>query len=91
MWEGGVGKRRSVEERLHTVPRGVEGFEKIYMRCTGFSGMPERVSPLNSEGEAAIVGQLVGKLRSSFGVRVSQKMVLDREKVEAVVENEYVV
>jgi hypothetical protein len=91
MWEGGVGKRRSVEERLHTVPRGVEGFEKIYMRCTGWSGMPERVSPLNSEGEAAIVGQLVGELRSSFGVRVSQKLVLDREKVEAVVENEYVV
>jgi hypothetical protein len=28
MWEGGVGKRRSVEERLHTVPKGVEGFEK---------------------------------------------------------------
>jgi hypothetical protein len=53
--------------------------------------MLERVSPLNSEGEAAIVGQLVGELRSSFGVRVSQKMVLDREKVEAVVENEYVV
>jgi hypothetical protein len=56
MWEGGVGKRRSVEERLHTVPKGVEGFEKMYMRCTGWSGMPERVSPLSSEGEAAIVG-----------------------------------
>ena len=90
MWEGGVGKRRSVEERLHTVPKGVEGFEKMYMRCTGWSGMPERVSPLSSEGEAAIVGQLVGELRSSFGVRVSQRLVLDREKVEAVVENEYV-
>ncbi len=48
--------RRSVEERLHTVPKGVEGFEKIYMRCRGWSGMPERVSPLSSEGEAAIVG-----------------------------------
>jgi hypothetical protein len=91
MWDGGVGKRRSVEERLHTVPRGVEGFEKVYMRCTGWSGMPERVGPLSSEGEAAIVGQLVGELRSSFGVRVSQRLVLDREKVEAVVENEYVV
>jgi hypothetical protein len=91
MWDGGVGKRRSVEERLHTVPKGVEGFEKMYMRCTGWSGMPERVSPLNSEGEAAIVGQLVGELRSSFGVRVSQRLVLDRERVEAVVENEYVV
>jgi hypothetical protein len=91
MWDGGVGKRRSVEERLHTVPRGVEGFEKVYMRCTGWSGMPERVGPLSSEGEAAIVGQLVGELRSSFGVRVSQRLVLDREKVEPVVENEYVV
>jgi hypothetical protein len=91
MWDGGVGKRRSVEERLHTVPRGVEGFEKVYMRCTGWSGMPERVGPLSSEGEAAIVGQLVGELRSSFGVRVSQRLGLDREKVEAVVENEYVV
>ncbi len=76
---------------MHTVPKGVEGFEKTYMRCTGWSGMPERVSPLSCEGEAAIVGQLVGELRSSFGVRVSQKLVLDREKVEAVVENEYVV
>jgi hypothetical protein len=91
MWDGGVGKRRSVEERLHTVPRGVEGFEKVYMRCTGWSGMPERVGPLSSEGEAAIVGQLVGELRSSFGVRVSQRLVMDRENVEAVVENEYVV
>ncbi len=25
MWEGGVGKRRSVEERLHTVPQGGGG------------------------------------------------------------------
>ena len=91
MWDGGVGKRRSVEERLHTVPRGVEGFEKVYMRCTGWSGMPERVGPLSREGEAAIVGQLVGELRSSFGVRVSQRLVMDRENVEAVVENEYVV
>jgi hypothetical protein len=91
MWEGGVGKRRSVEERLHTVPRGVEGFEKVYMRCTGWSGMPERVTPLSSKGEAAVVGQLIGELRSSFGVRVSEKLVLDREKVEVVVENEYVV
>jgi hypothetical protein len=74
---------------VHTVPRGVEGFEKVYMRCTGWSGMPERVTPLSSEGESAIVGQLVSELRSSLGVRVSGKLILDREQVEAVVENEY--
>jgi hypothetical protein len=53
--------------------------------------MPERVTPLSSEGESAIVGQLVSELRSSFGVWVSGKLILDREQVEAVVENEYVI
>jgi hypothetical protein len=36
MWENGVGRRKTVEERVHTVPKGVEGFEKSYMRCTGY-------------------------------------------------------
>jgi len=91
MWGSGLGKRKNVEERLHTVPKGVEGYEKVYMRCTGWSSMPERVAPLSKAGERAIVAQLVRDLKDNFGVRVSEKLVLDREYEAARVENEYVV
>jgi hypothetical protein len=30
MWGSGLGRRKNVEERLHTVPRGVEGYEKVH-------------------------------------------------------------
>ncbi len=91
MWGSGLGKRKNVEERLHTVPKGVEGYEKVYMRCTGWSSMPERVSPLSKAGEKAIVSQLVRDLKDNFGVRVSEKLVLDRVYEAARVENEYIV
>ncbi len=80
-----------MEERLHTVPKGVKGYEKVYMRCTGWSSMPERVTPLSKVGEKAIISQLVKDLKDNFGVRVSDKLVLDREYEAARVENEYVV
>jgi hypothetical protein len=91
IWGSGLGRRKNVEERLHTVPRGVEGYEKAYMRCTGWSNMPERVAPLSKVGEKAIMAQLVKDLKDNFGVRVSEKLVLDREYEAARVENEYVV
>ncbi len=91
MWGSGLGKRKNVEERLHTVPKGVEGYDKVYMRCTGWSNMPERVTPLSKVGEKAIISQLVRELRDNFGVRVSEKLVLDRDYEATGVENEYVV
>jgi hypothetical protein len=91
MWGSGLGKRRNVEERLHTVPKGVEGYDKVYMRCTGWSNMPERVTPLSKVGEKAIISQLVRDLKDNFGVRVSEKLVLDRDYEAVRVENEYVV
>jgi hypothetical protein len=53
--------------------------------------MPERVSPLSKAGEKVIISQLVKDLKENFGVRVSEKLVLDRDYEVARVENEYVV
>jgi hypothetical protein len=80
-----------VEERLHTVPKGVEGYEKVYLRCTGWINMPERVTPLCRAGEQAIITTLVRELKDNFGVRVSEKLILDRDTEVERVENEYVV
>ena len=91
MWGSGLGKRKNVEERLHTVPKGVEGYEKVYLRCTGWINMPERVTPLSRAGEQAIISTLVRDLKDSFGVRVSEKLILDRDTEVERVENEYVV
>jgi hypothetical protein len=88
MWGSGLGRRKNVEERLHTVPKGVEGYDKVYMRCTGWSNMPERVTPLSKAGEKAIISQLVRELKENFGVRVSEKLVLDRDYEATRVENE---
>jgi hypothetical protein len=53
--------------------------------------MPERVSPLCRTGEQAIISTLVRELKDSFGVRVSEKLILDRDTEVERVENEYVV
>jgi hypothetical protein len=43
-----------------------------YMRCKGWSPMPEKVSPLCKAGEKAIITVLVKELKDNFGVRVSE-------------------
>jgi hypothetical protein len=80
-WLGGsgLGRRTNVEERLLTVPKGVKGYEKVYLRCTGWTNMPERVTPLCRAGEQAIISTLVRELKDNFGVRVSEKLILDRD------------
>ncbi len=69
----------------------MEGYEKVYLRCTGWLNMPERVSPLCRAGEQAIISTLVRELKDNFGVRVSEKLILDRDIEVERVENEYVV
>jgi len=46
---------------------------------------------LSKAGEKAIISQLVRDLKDNFGVRVSEKLVLDRDYEAVRVENEYVV
>jgi hypothetical protein len=74
----GVGKVKRPEENVHTLPKGVEAWEKVRMRMVGWAGMPARAGPLTEAGEAMIVEQLITDLKTNFGLRLSFKVILDR-------------
>jgi hypothetical protein len=74
----GIGKVKRPEEIVHTLPKGVEAWEKVRMRMVGWSGMPARAGMLTEAGEAAVVEQLITDLKTNFGVRISLNLVLDR-------------
>ncbi len=74
----GIGKVKRPEENVHTLPKGVEAWEKVRMRMVGWSGMPARAGPLTEAGEAAVVEQLIMDLKMNFGVRISFNLILDR-------------
>jgi hypothetical protein len=50
----------------------------VRMRMVGWSGMPARAASLTKDGEAAVVEQLIRDLKTNFGVRVSNNIILDR-------------
>jgi hypothetical protein len=62
----GIGKVRRPEENVHTLPKGVEAWEKARMRMVGWSGMPARAGLLTEAGEAAVVEQLIMDLKTNF-------------------------
>ncbi len=74
----GIGKVKRPEENVHTLPKGVEDYEKVKLRMVGWSGMPARAAPLTEAGEGEIVETLVEELRTNFGVRVSENIDQDR-------------
>jgi hypothetical protein len=74
----GIGKVKRPEENIHTLPKGVEDYEKVRLRMVGWSGMPARAAPLTEAGEGEIVEVLVEELRVNFGVRVSENIDQDR-------------
>jgi hypothetical protein len=74
----GVGKVKRPEENVHTLPKGVEAWEKVRMRMVGWAGMPARAGPMTEVGEAMIVEQLITELRMNFGLRLSINIILDR-------------
>jgi hypothetical protein len=81
----GIGKVKRPEENVHTLPKGVDAWEKVRMRMVGWSGMPARAAPMTEVGEGQIVETLIGELKVNFGVKVSGNIILDREGEEVVV------
>jgi hypothetical protein len=77
----GIGTRRSPEEHIYTLPKGVGVWDKIRLRSVGWAPMPERMGPITEEDEAEIIASLVRELRYNYGVRVSEKLEGSREKV----------
>ena len=53
-------------------PRVLKGTRKVYMQCTGWSIMPEKVSLQCRAGELAIITVLIKELKDNFEVRVSE-------------------
>jgi uncharacterized Zn-binding protein involved in type VI secretion len=70
----GIGTRRSPEEIIYTLPKGVGTFDKVRMRSVGWANMPERMEPITEEEEAEVITMMVAELRSNYGVRVSCKL-----------------
>ncbi len=67
----GIGQRRSPEEIIYTLPKGVEVYAKVRLRSVGWVNMPERMEPITEEDEATIINTMVAELRTNYGVRVS--------------------
>jgi hypothetical protein len=86
----GIGKVRRPEENVHTLPKGVEDYEKVRRIMVGWSGMPARATPLTEAGEGEIVETLVEELRTNFGVRVSENIDQDRSVTVVVQTTRYV-
>jgi hypothetical protein len=86
----GIGKVKRPEENVHTLPKGVEDYEKVRLRMVGWSGMPARAAPLTEAGEGEIVGTLIEELRINFGVRVSESIDQDRSVTVVVQTTMYV-
>jgi hypothetical protein len=73
------------KENVHTLLKGVDAREKVRMWMVGWSGMPAKAAPLTEMGEGQIVEMLISELKVNFGVKVSSKIILDREGEEVVV------
>jgi hypothetical protein len=76
----GIGTRRSPEEHIYTLPKGVGVWDKIRLRSVGWVNMPERMGPITEEDETEILTMLVQELRNNYGVRVSDKWEGGRDK-----------
>ena len=84
MAENGVGKALRQKEERYSLPKGVEKENKEVLRYTGLGwrNTPMLVKPLEEKDEREIIHTLINEARSSFGVKVSNNLVLDRAGVK---------
>jgi hypothetical protein len=86
----GIGQRRSPEEIIYTLPKGVGVYDKVRLRSVGWVNMPERMEPITEEDEAVIINTMVAEIRANYGVRVSSQLESGRDKMDRNVLNEVV-
>jgi hypothetical protein len=78
----GIGQRRSPEEIIYTLPKGVGVYDKVRLRSVGWVNMPERMEPITEEDEALIINTMVAEIRTNYGVRVSSQLESGRDKMD---------
>jgi hypothetical protein len=87
----GKGEVKDPEEKVDTLLKKVGGYERVRVRSVIWKNMPARMKPLSPEGEKVIVDTLVEELCQNFGVRVSNRLMMSRDRGEGRPATKYVV